>query len=152
MGNTNLLTNTLIDSIQNQIPTINVIAQLPEDSSLDNVNTIANIIIAVVNIVLIVYIFAKSYKKDELNSEKSRKIDLLKTLVLEWNMSKFYEFYNNLIMETQSLQTKNLTNEDKIVINNTIKDLAVSFRQNFTDPFIAIDKNLYNNILEKQTP
>lgn len=122
---------------------------LPEKSLLDNICSVASIIIAIANVVLIIYIFRHNNKKDDSDKEKTRRQHLLKTLVLDYNMSKFYSFYQEIHKETNALLANNLSNEDKSRINENIKENAVELRQNFIDMFLAIDDNLYKMLLSK---
>ncbi|MDD2413342.1 MAG: hypothetical protein PHN55_11315 [Dysgonamonadaceae bacterium] len=122
---------------------------LPEKSLLDNICSVASIIIAIANVVLIIFIFRHNNKKDDSDKEKTRRQHLLKTLVLDYNMSKFYSFYQEIHKETNALLANNLSNEDKSRINENIKEKAVELRQNFIDMFLAIDDNLYKMLLSK---
>ena len=122
---------------------------LPEKSLLDNICSVASIIIAIANVVLIIFIFRHNNKKDDSDKEKTRRQHLLKTLVLDYNMSKFYSFYQEIHKETNALLANNLSDEDKSRINENIKEKAVELRQNFIDMFLAIDDNLYKMLLSK---
>lgn len=122
---------------------------LPEKSLLDNICSVASIIIAIANVVLIIFIFRHNNKKDDTDKEKTRRQHLLKTLVLDYNMSKFYSFYQEIHKETNALLVNNLSTADKSRINESIKEKAVEFRQGFIDMFLAIDENLYQMLLSK---
>ena len=122
---------------------------LPEKSLLDNICSVASIIIAIANVVLILFIFRHNNKKDDTDKEKTRRQHLLKTLVLDYNMSKFYSFYQEIHKETNGLLVNNLSTEDKSRINENIKEKAVELRQGFIDIFLAIDENLYQMLLSK---
>jgi len=122
---------------------------LPEKSLLDNICSVASIIIAIANVVLIIFIFRHNNKKDDTDKEKTRRQHLLKTLVLDYNMSKFYSFYQEIHKETNALLVNNLSTEDKSRINENIKEKAVELRQGFIDMFLAIDENLYQMLLSK---
>ncbi len=121
----------------------------PEKSLLDNICSVASIIIAIANVVLIIFIFRHNNKKDDSDKEKTRRQHLLKTLVLDYNMSKFYSFYQEIHKETNALLVNNLSTEDKRKINENIKEKAVELRQSFIDMFLAIDENLYQMLLSK---
>lgn len=138
-----------VDSLKNSIQTIKVIAQFPEKSFLENIYLIATILIAIVNVSLIIYIFVKNSKKDENHNEKNRKIDLLKTLILNYNMDKFYIYFKDIKQTAQALNTQNLSNEQKSITNDKLSDLATVYRQDFIELFLAIDQTLYDKILEE---
>lgn len=139
----------LIDSLGITIPKIEVTAQLPEKSIIEHVYSFATVVIALVNLFLVIYIFSRNNKKDKNINEKNRKINLLKTLVLDYNICKFYDFFTKVCEKTMLFNASNLSMDDKVKINNEIKDLATDFRQSFIDLFIAIDKKLYDDILIK---
>jgi len=122
---------------------------MPEKSILDNICSVSSIIIAIANVVLIIFIFRHNNKKDDSDKEKNRKQQLLKTLVLDYNMSKFYSFYQEIHKETNALLVNHLSNEDKKRINENLNEKAMELRQNFIDMFLAIDENLYHKILSK---
>lgn len=122
---------------------------IPEKSLLDNICSVSSIIIAIANVALIIFIFRYNNQKDDSDKERNRKQHLLKTLVLDYNMSKFYSFYQEIYKETSALLVNNLSNQDKKRINENLKEKAMELRQNFIDMFLAIDENLYQMILLK---
>ncbi|MDL2245953.1 hypothetical protein LJC54_10695, partial [Parabacteroides sp. OttesenSCG-928-J18] len=83
MGNQLLLSDSL--GVIKQ--TIEVVAPAQTASMLDVVCTIATVLIALVNIGLVIYIFIKNKETDILHNDKSRKLNLLKTLVLDYGMN-----------------------------------------------------------------
>lgn len=124
----------------NQAPTAVLILNI--------VYKIAMILIAGFNIVFAVFIFVNKNKKEEDSNEKNRKIGLLKSLVLDYNMKYLYEFFDNIDVETFKLRQPGLTDEDKKQINDKLIDFGKILRQKFIDTLIAIDKNLYNEFLK----
>ncbi|GET34641.1 hypothetical protein PbJCM13498_35040 [Prolixibacter bellariivorans] len=146
----NALSNSLLnDSLGTSIPKIEVIAQLPEKSLIEHLYSSATVIIALANLLLVIYIFSKNNTKDKNTNEKNRKINLLKTLVLDYNISKFYSFFTDVSEKTKLVNVRGLSMEDRAKINDEINDLATDFRQSFIDLFIAIDNKLYDDILKK---
>lgn len=138
-----------VDSLKNSIQTIKVIAQFPEKSIFENIYLIATVLIAIVNVSLIIYIFVKNSKKDESHNEKNRKIDFLKTLILDYNMDKFYIYFKDIKDITQALNNQNLSIEQKSIINDKLSDLATIYRQDFIELFLAVEHTLYDKILEE---
>lgn len=122
---------------------------IQEKSLLDYICSIVGVVIAIANVILIIHIFRHNNKKDDSEKEKSRKQHLLKTLVLDYNMQKFYSFYQDIHKETKNLLKIDLSNKDKNVINENLTEKAREFRQNFIDMFLAIDEGLYKIILTK---
>ena len=150
MGKEEILPDSLVvDSLDASLQQFKVLIQLPDKSVLENTYFIATLLIAAVNVVLIFYVFVKNNKKEEAKNEKNRKISLLKTLVLDYNLDKLYLFFDSVCEKTNLIHANNLSDEEKGKINEEIADLATIFRQNFNDLVIAIDKNLYDKILRK---
>lgn len=114
---------------------------------LDVIYKIAMILIASANVSFAFYIFRSKNKKDDHIHEKNRKIGLLKSLILDYNMKYLYDFFDNIDTETQALKTKDLSNEDKKIINDKIIDYGKNLRQKFIDTLLAIDKKLYTELL-----
>lgn len=121
---------------------------LPEKSLLDNICSIANIIIALANVGLIFYIFIHNNKKDKSDKEKTRRQHLLKTLVLDYNMPKFYSFYEEIEEEAKGLLKRNLLIADKSQINENIQQKTFDLRRNFIDMFLVIDNKLYRKLMD----
>ena len=117
-------------------------------STLEQVCMIATIIIAILNVGIVVYIFLKNYNKDNDNNESNRKISLLKTLVLDYNMMFFYQFFDEISIETDKLKRPNVSLETKNNINKNLNDvIATKLRQRFTDTLLAINRSLYIDVL-----
>lgn len=109
----------------------------------------ANVLIAIANIGLILYIFFRERKSGNDDKEKNRKLGLLKTLIIDYNMDRFYKFYKNVIESTQPLLSEKIDNTLKTDVNEAILALSTEFRQEFVDLFLAIDHNLYNKIIDE---
>lgn len=144
----------LMDSIPSElfersVNNIRLIAELPEKTFLEHLFSFSTLIIAIANAFLVYYIFRKNSTKDYDNNEKNRKINLLKTLVLDYNMDKLYSFYQEVCKNTESLKTKNISEKDKCSINEKIKDLATNHRQNFIDLFLGIESSLYDKMISQ---
>lgn len=116
---------------------------------IDVTYSVASIVIAIANAFLVYYIFDSNKKKDTEDKDKDRKLGLLKTLVLDYNMPKFYDYFYNLEDVAKELKEDGISNEIKQNINENISDIASNFRKDFIDMFLAIDSNLYDRIQEK---
>lgn len=137
----------LTDSIHVIKQTIEVSSPLQNISILDTIYKIATVCIAFINVCLVIYIFVRNNNKDNKNSEKNRKMSLLKTLILDYNMKYLYLFFEDLRKETNKLTVANLNNDAKREINEKLLLYGNELRQKFIDPFLAIDSKLYDNIL-----
>jgi hypothetical protein len=109
---------------------------------------IATVLIAACNVFFAVRLFKIKNKRDDIDKEKDRKIQWLKTLILDHNLKFFYEFHESLDLELRSLKQEGLTDDQKEHIDAKIGDLFINLRRNFTDTLLAIDINLYNSIVE----
>ena len=92
------------------------------------------------------YIFYFSTNKDEEKESKNRKTDSLKTIILEHNLKKLFSFYELTMNLMQPLIEKVHSDEDKQNINNNLQNNLTQLRLEFTDLFLAVDKELYNSI------
>ena len=110
---------------------------------LDIIYQISMIVIAVANIGWVIYVFYVNLKRDVDKENKARKIDLLKTLVLDYNMRLFYEFYKNVLLKCAELKQDKLSVSDKRRINDEILAFEREFEAAFIDLFLAIDDKLY---------
>lgn len=107
----------------------------------------ATIVIAVVNLFFVIKFFRLKDKKEDVDKERDRRINWLKTLVLDHSLDSFYSFFDSLERELIKLKEKNLSITDKKQVDEKIGDHFISLRRNFTDALIAVDDNLYANVL-----
>ena len=113
---------------------------------LDIIYQISMIVIAVANIGWVIYVFYVNLKRDADKENKARKIDLLKTLVLDYNMQLFYEFYKKVLLKCAELKQDKLPVKEKQRINNEILAFEQGFEVTFIDLFLAIDDELYRQL------
>lgn len=114
--------------------------------NLDNICKIATVFIAVANILWIVYVFFQNKKTTDDRDERSRKINLLKTLVLDSSIPHLYEFFSDVKTEVEKLREKNLNDDAKKKINESIIELEQKFETDFLDVLLAINDSLYENM------
>lgn len=107
----------------------------------------ATIVIALVNLFFLIKFFNIKTKKEEADKERDRKINWLKTLVLDHSLDSFYIFFDSLETELKKLKEQNLQIEEKKQIDEKIGDQFILLRRNFTDTLIAVDDNLYKKVL-----
>ncbi|MDD4604604.1 MAG: hypothetical protein PHF97_12490 [Bacteroidales bacterium] len=139
---TSILAASPIEFINEQI------IQLPNDvSTLDIIYKISTICIAAINLFFVCFFFIYKNRKDELSNEKSRKISLLKTIVLDYNMKHLYNFFDQIDEKTKELLVPNLSVDQKIIINESLIEYSKVLRQKFTDCLLAIDSGLYDAII-----
>lgn len=122
---------------------------MPQTDTLDIIFKLAAILIAFMNVVLAFYVFTRNSKKADSVSENDRKIHLLKTLILDHNLKFFYDLVDKLETKLNELLTNNLTVDQKQEIINSTDDLFISLRRKFTDNLLAVDKDLFEDVLNK---
>ena len=137
----------LTDSLRAVYQTIELTSPSPEKSALDITCTIATVVIALVNIILVIYIFRRNNRTEIANIERNRKLSLLKTLVLDYHMDSLYLFFDKITDEASKLKTPKLVPEAKKRINQNLMNLGSDLRQRFADPLLGIDQELYNRVL-----
>jgi len=120
----------------------------PEQSQdyLDIAFKSATICIALFNAYFAIMIFRLKNKKEEKEKESDRKIQLLKTLVLDHNLKNFYSIFDEIEDELLKLKQPNLIDQDKQQIDSDIQDLFIKLRRKFYDSLIAIDFPLYDSV------
>lgn len=116
--------------------------------TLDKIDKIANIIIALFTLLFSIYIFYITSKKEEKKEEKNRKSDSLKTIILEHNLNNLFSFYESVFEIVNPLSIKTHSDAEKEKINAELQNALKKLRLEFTDLFLAVDKELYNCIKE----
>lgn len=104
---------------------------------------VATIIIAVANIYLAIVIYKNQKKDNEIQRQKERTIDLFKTIVLSPNISKMYKFFDDLWLELEKLQLKDITDNAKKMaeIEKIKKDIETKMQilfSSFRSEFIVL--------------
>lgn len=115
-------------------------------NSLDIAFKAATVCIAIFNAVFAVTIFRMRNKRDDKEKERDRKIQLLKTLVLDHNLQHFYTIFDEIELMLCGLKNPNLSDEEKQDIDSNIGDLFIKLRRKFYDSLLAIDIRLYDTI------
>lgn len=111
--------------------------------TLDNSCKMATVLIALANILWIIYVFFQNRKNSDEKNERLRKLGLMKSLVLDYNMKAFYDFFADVGVITSDLKQNNLSNDQKKVINNAVIERERQFEKDFLDVLLAINSNLY---------
>lgn len=105
---------------------------------------ISMVVIAIVNAFLLFYRNKKNDKKEAANKEKDRKISLLKTLILDYNLQYFYEIFEQIEKELIILKQKDC---DKTQLEPKLQSLFNQLFEKFINFISAIDANLYDELL-----
>jgi hypothetical protein len=119
-----------------------------QQSLLDNSVKVATLIIALVNLFLLIKFTVDKNEKDDKFKERERKIQWLKTLILDNNLLYFYDFFDALEVNLDKLKEVGLNDEDKAKIEDSISNNFIKLRRKFSDTLNAIDQKLYKSIID----
>lgn len=142
----------IIDSltmIKDTVMTV-VPQQMPQEpyslmGILDVVYKIAMILIAAFNAWFAYTIHKLKNKKEDDFKEADRKIALLKTLILDYNLRFVYEFFDNLEAHLSGLNERKA---DKRAIESHIQADFKRLNEKFVNLLSAVDRKLYDKILD----
>jgi hypothetical protein len=109
----------------------------------------ATICIALFNAYFVIKIFRVKNKNDECEKERDRKIQLLKTLVLDHNLKNFYSIFDEIEDELLKLKQANLLIQNKKNIDSNIQNMFINLRRKFYNPLLAVEDDLFVNIEQK---
>lgn len=108
----------------------------------------ATICIALFNIYFATKIFRIKDRKEDSEKERDRKIQLLKTLVLDHNLKHYYSIFDEIEAKLTELKAPNLNDDNKSTIDTSVAELFIKLRRKFYDSLLAIDNALYDTIVD----
>lgn len=111
--------------------------------------TILTFILSIVNVIYAVIIFHYKDKKEDIEKEKDLKVSWFKSLILDYNLEHFHNFFQDTEKQLEKLKSKTLTDKGREKVNETIKDYQSSLRKSFIDLLLAVDENLYSNTMNE---
>ena len=114
---------------------------------LDIVFKSATIIIALTNIGFAFYVYKIKTDKDDKDKERDRRINWMKSLVLDHTLKQFYEFCNDIEVELKKLNNIELDDSFRAKVNDNLADKFIDLRQKFIFPFLAVDEKIYDKII-----
>jgi hypothetical protein len=129
---------------------INFYGIATEIDMLDIFYKIGTVVIALVNVIFILYIFLRGNKKNDEQKEKDRNINWLKTLVLDHNLKYLYSSFDDLEKNLKQLNQESIDFTEKQKIIDCSDDLFINLRRKFTDSLLSIETTLYDAV-QKQT-
>ena len=137
-----------LDSLANVPLTTSVSQDMPSftfQSVLDVICKIATVLIAGFNVRFAYVIFKLKDKKEDETKEADRKLALMKTLVLDYNLKYMYAFFDDLIAHLDELKKNDA---DKRSIEQCIQADFKSLNEKFINLLAAIDLRLYRELLQ----
>lgn len=115
-----------------------ILLEVTTFSWLDVAYKLATVTIALFNVFYIIYINRSKNKDTAAQRAAERRIDLLKTIVLQPNLNKMYEFLDELWAELEKLKLGDIDNKNtqsenvvKMQIEPIIQDKFNQFRSDF---------------------
>lgn len=93
--------------------------------------SVISIIIALVNTYIV-------YKKTKHN--------ILKTLILDYNLKFFYEYFTDIKKISEKLKSKDIDPRIKTDISQELVQCTQTFRQEFIDLFFSVNQDLYKEL------
>lgn len=123
--------------------------------SINVVESVANIIIASLTLLLGYYVFFyqnKENKKNELKSlelkRKSIKLEWFKELIIQPKFQLIIDFFDKLNGIENKINSNDLSEEERIEIINFIKKEQSIFRKSFLDLIQALNYDLYDQLIK----
>ena len=116
---------------------------------LDIVFKSATIAIAMLSLYYTVILFKLKARKDDTDKEKDRRIQWMKSLVLDHSLIQFYDFFDKIDVELDLLKKNGLSDVEKSKIDEKIQDHFSCLRKKFIDILRAIDRSLYDSVLKE---
>ena len=115
-------------------------------SNLEIYNMYANIVIAVLALLFSIYIYYITKKNENNKNNKDRENESFNVFIIQHNLKSLFIFYDDILSIMKPLEMNKLTDDEKQLINDKLQDSLKSLRFGFIDLFLAIDKNLYDNM------
>jgi len=123
------------------------------DLQLADISNIAQVIIAIINVGLLIYIFcsdrkrSKEAKIDEENKNfKSIKLQGFKDFIITPNFPHLQDFFSNLLTLKRRINSSQINDELSIELNSFIKTEVSKFRVNFNDAILNVNRDLFDKI------
>ena len=117
-----------------------------ETDLLDKVDKISNIIIATFTLLFSAYIWYISQQKEKKNEHTSRKVDFLKSIVLDNNLVYFFNFHDQILSFLESYKGRVISDNERSIINVLMIDELTRYRLKFYDLILPIDRMLYESL------
>lgn len=117
-----------------------------ETDLLDRIDKIATIIIAIFTLAFSVFIFLNTRNTENKKYRSEKKIEFLKTIILERNISYFFNFHEQILSFLSTFKGRVISDSDKITISVLLTDEVAKYRHKFYDLLLPFDKDLYLKI------
>lgn len=105
---------------------------------------IATLIIAAGGFLLSIYVFRQQRADSRAQTDSARRLDLMKTLILDQNIPEFYTIFRSLRNSTDTLLTSGC---DRSQVEARIQSLLRELNEQILSLFRAIDSALYFTLI-----
>jgi hypothetical protein len=117
--------------------------------SLSDVSDMSQIVIAVANLFLVVYIFIYTRQKDQDDilrnlklQEQNTNLQWFKELIIQPHFPAVLSFYDQITLIAEGLLVKGIDDSTKITIADNIKESQAKIRKSFVDILRVVDPKL----------
>lgn len=126
-----------------------VVSNATATSTAEWILNIATLVIAIGGLILSGYVFFQERKFSEVQNDSNRRLELLKTLILDHNMEPFYEIFSKLTSSTDRLKDESDTENHREEVESEVQNLLRNLNEQVLMLFHAIDQVLYDNLLSE---
>jgi hypothetical protein len=117
------------------------------------ISDIANVIMAIINVILLFYIFIYQKQKDIQDHrtlvdqiQLSTKSDWFKLVILEPNVKTLHDYFSSIISTVKTVSPKN-TPDEKIMIIRKIEEESNNFELKFLSLLGSVNQDLENSCI-----
>lgn len=116
------------------------------------IGVVVSVVSLLLNVLLTIVLFWRKNKRDDFENERKIRFDCFKNLVLDKQLDFFFEFFNKVEVEMRKMLTSQHLNPSELsdfkrAIDESIKAHHKDLRLKFLDAFLAVDKNIYRELL-----
>lgn len=119
-------------------------SQTADDEMFRNILSLLTLVLSIINLIYAAFIFAYKNKKDDRLKEKDIRASAFYNLIISPNIGIFYDFFNLIEHELRKLRDPELSMDEKLRINEFVKDQMSHLRLRFIDLFRAVSYRLYS--------
>lgn len=125
-----------------------VVESFPTDDSpkiIEWIVNIATLLIALGSLFMSVYVFREQRADTKANNDSVRKLNLMKTLILDQSMPYFYDIFKRLTQSTEKLKKQSCLRDE---VEREIQSLLRELNEQIISLFLAVDSYLYRDLLD----
>ncbi len=125
------------------------VESFPSDASPKIVEWIVNVatlLIALGSLFMSVYVFREQRADTKAHNDSVRKLNLMKTLILDQSIPYFYDIFKRLTKSTEKLKEQSC---QRYEVESKIQLLLRELNEQIISLFLAVDSYLYRDLLDK---